>query len=86
MAASFCAYARKMRAIEIMPLINMGAIEYNKQRHDVFREALELNVSRQMSAPEEASPTFYVEEEINQLIKINDKAQEIDLDSFSPFL
>jgi hypothetical protein len=98
MASCFCAYARKMKATEIMPLINMGSVEFNKRRFDTFKSFINLNLSldekpKQDLLESNLVSTPQIEDEIEQLIldrenlknKGNNVEQNIE-EFFSPFL
>jgi len=87
MASCFCAYARKMKAMEIMPLINIGREEVVKNKYDIFKSFVEVNTNKFQTTNDNINPYLHLEDEINQLVRINDQVQAgNDLEYCSPFM
>jgi len=87
MASCFCAYARKMRAMEIMPLINMGRKAYVRQSFNTFKSFIEVNTNSAPEPENSINPYIVAENEIDQLIKIHDRNEDdMSGEYFSPFV
>lgn len=93
MASCFNAYVRKMRAIDIMPLITLGQTIVDSQRTETLRSFVNLNTN--IITPQDQDRKQYnifSESEIEQLMlveleKKNSQTQNGDTDQFfSPFL
>jgi hypothetical protein len=91
MGSCFCAYVRKMKASEILPLINMGRNVYDAHRTDTMASFVNLNTNL-LTTQEEYNKlnNIYNEYEIEQLMfveleKKNNNYQERN-EYFSPFL
>jgi hypothetical protein len=86
MATCFAAYARKMRAMEIMPLITMGRKKFTQQKFNTFKDFIDINVGDNTpDNPESISPYINAEAEIDQLIRTHDQREDIS-EYFSPFV
>ncbi len=86
MASCFCAYARKMRAMEIMPLINMGKIESRNKSFEQFKSFIEINTKNtEEKLPTDIDSYILAEKEIDQLVRAHDNNEKID-EYFSPFV
>ena len=83
MAACFCAYVRKMKALEIMPLINLGKEKVMQNQFDNFNNFIKVNTN---ADEKRANPYIYVEDEIEQLIRTNDALQDTENEYYSPFI
>ena len=88
MASCFCAYARKMKAIEIMPLINIGRKEVVKQKTELFRSFINSNVGNEniVETDDNIDAFVYVDNEIEEMIKSRDNIGSSINDYYSPFL
>jgi len=92
MSASFCAYVRRTKAIEIMPLITLGVNVVDAARIDTFKAFINTNTNL-LSTQEQHNKDYNIfnEDEINQLMLVdlerrNQSKEEKFEDYFSPFL
>ncbi len=89
MAASFCAYVRKMKALEIMPLIKLGVETVQNTIFDTYKSFLE--VKEKPSMIDDDLPQLYSESELEAITKIESQKLRnekdiIDISGFfSPF-
>ena len=94
MASCFCAYARKMKALEIMPMIRLGVDVVDAARTEVFKSLINLNTNLiTTDTDDKASNSIFSENEITQLMLLDidrhkrafdDSPERID-EFFSPF-
>jgi hypothetical protein len=96
MGSCFCAYVRKMKAVEILPLITLGADVVDAARTETLKSFINLNTNI-ITPQEEENKKFNIfsEHEIDQLMLIelerqkdrynNNGEQQTD-QYFSPFL
>jgi hypothetical protein len=88
MAASFCAYVRKMKAIDILPIIKVGAEQYQNQLVETYRSLLTTEADYNLEDGNVLSTNY--DDEIDKLIDFKTKSKlsqrEIDLvDYILPF-
>lgn len=93
MSSCFCAYVRKMRAIEIMPIIKVGYEQSQKQKYETISSFINLNVDNFENVKSDDKATIYSDREIDKLMEIELRRQnnvynkgEILDDFISPFL
>lgn len=96
MASSFCAYVRKMKAMEIMPLINLGVDVVEGERTKLFQSFINLNTYTvtPTDANDISNNNIFNERELENLMLIDterhkrrfedDNIERID-EFFSPF-
>lgn len=91
MASCFVSYIRKMKALEIMPMINMGKSVYDAHRIETMASFVNLNTS--IVTPQEEfnkQNNMFNEYEIEQLMLLDlekkNTQQKYNDDYFSPFL
>ena len=65
MASCFCAYARKMKSLEILPLIALGTEVVQQNKIDTYKQFINLNTN--IININENQPNVYNDEEIDQL-------------------
>lgn len=88
MASCFCAYVRKMTAIDVMPQIALGTAVVESSRTETFTSFINLNTN--LIAPKkDVQNNIYSEVEIDQLmlVELDRRSQRQETtDYFSPFL
>ena len=88
MASCFCAYVRKMTAIDIMPQIALGTAVVESSRAETFTSFINLNTN--LTSPKrDVQNNIYSEIEIDQLmlVELDRRSQKQETtDYFSPFL
>ena len=88
MASCFCAYVRKMTAINILPQIVLGTAVVESSRAETFTSFINLNTN--LTSPKrDVQNNIYSEIEIDQLmlVELDRKSQKQETtDYFSPFL
>jgi hypothetical protein len=96
MSSCFCAYVRKMRAMEIMPLINLGADVVEGERTKLFQSFINLNthIITPSDVENKMTNNIFSENELTQLMlidserhkrKFEDESTERIDDFYSPF-
>ena len=88
MASCFCAYVRKMTAIDILPKIALGTAVVESSRAETFTSFINLNTNL-TSLKRDVQNNIYSEIEIDQLmlVELDRRSQKQETtDYFSPFL
>jgi len=94
MGSCFCAYVRKMTAMEIMPLITLGRDTVDAAKTETFKSFINLNTNIVTPQEDENKKyNIYSEQEIDQLMLLElerqkdkqNNGEQID-QYFSPFL
>lgn len=84
MAASFSAYVRKMKSVDIMPIIKLGVHVVQQGIYENLKEFININ----LDTHKDNNILDYTESEIDTLIELqlNKNKKELSEEYYSPFL